>query len=140
MKIHSTTILTVRHNGRVAIGGDGQVTLDTTVVKGDSVKIRPLLGRKVLCGFAGGAADAFGLLERFEAKLKDYPENLTRAATNLATALLRLRSVPFIGQEVLHRAQQVRAKPASLGVRGRESARLDDSGEERLRQVLGIVR
>jgi ATP-dependent HslUV protease subunit HslV len=84
MKIRSTTILTVRHNGYVAIGGDGQVTLDTTVVKGDSIKIRPLLGRKVLCGFAGGAADAFGLLERFEAKLKDYPENLPRAATELA--------------------------------------------------------
>ncbi len=84
MKIHSTTILSVRHKGHVAIGGDGQVTLDTTIVKGDSIKIRPLLGRKVLCGFAGGAADAFGLLERFEAKLKDYPENVPRAATELA--------------------------------------------------------
>ena len=84
MKIRSTTILTVRHNGRVAIGGDGQVTLDTSIVKGDSQKIRPLLGGKVICGFAGGAADAFGLLERFESKLKDYPENMPRAATELA--------------------------------------------------------
>lgn len=84
MKIRSTTILTVRHNGKVAIGGDGQVTLNTTVVKADSVKIRPLLGGKVICGFAGGAADAFGLLERFEGKLKDYPQNLPRAATELA--------------------------------------------------------
>ena len=82
--IRSTTILTVRHGGRVAIGGDGQVTLNTTVVKADSVKIRPLLDGKVICGFAGGAADAFGLLERFEAKLKDYPENMPRAATELA--------------------------------------------------------
>ena len=84
MKIRSTTILTVRHNGRVAIGGDGQVTLDTSIVKGDSQKIRPLLGGKVICGFAGSAADAFGLLERFETKLKDYPENMPRAATELA--------------------------------------------------------
>ena len=84
MKIRNTTILTVRHEGRVAIGGDGQVTLNTSVVKGDSVKIRPLLGGQVICGFAGSAADAFGLLERFEAKLKDYPENMPRAATELA--------------------------------------------------------
>ena len=84
MKIRNTTILTVRHQGKVAIGGDGQVTLDTTVVKGDSIKIRPLLGGKVICGFAGGAADAFGLLERFETKLKDYPQNVPRAATELA--------------------------------------------------------
>ncbi len=84
MKIRATTILTVRHGGRVAIGGDGQVSLDTTIMKADAVKIRPLLDGKVLCGFAGGAADAFGLLERFEAKLKDYPENVPRAAIELA--------------------------------------------------------
>jgi len=84
MKLHATTILTVRHRGRVAIGGDGQVTLDTIVMKGDAVKIRPLLDGKVLCGFAGGGADAFALLERFEKKLKDYPSNVPRAATELA--------------------------------------------------------
>jgi ATP-dependent HslUV protease subunit HslV len=68
----------------VAIGGDGQVTLDTAIMKADSVKIRPLLDGKVLCGFAGGGADAFALLERFEAKLKDFPANVPRAATELA--------------------------------------------------------
>ncbi|MDG2385558.1 MAG: ATP-dependent protease subunit HslV [Pirellulaceae bacterium] len=84
MKIRSTTILTVRRGNRVAIGGDGQVTMDTAVVKADSVKIRPLLDGSVICGFAGSGADAFALLERFEAKLKDYPSNVPRAATELA--------------------------------------------------------
>jgi ATP-dependent HslUV protease subunit HslV len=80
----STTILTVRKGGRVAIGGDGQVSLGDTVVKADAVKIRPLADGRVLAGFAGGSADAFALLERFEAKLKDYPANMPRAATELA--------------------------------------------------------
>ncbi len=84
MKLHATTILTVRHQGKVAIGGDGQVTLDKTVMKADAVKIRPLMDGKVLCGFAGGGADAFALMERFEKKLKDYPANVPRAATELA--------------------------------------------------------
>src|SRR4029078_11515198 len=82
--IRSTTILTVRHKGRVAIGGDGQVSLGDTVMKSDAVKIRPLADGRVIAGFAGGAADAFALLERFEAKLKDYPANMPRAATELA--------------------------------------------------------
>ena len=84
MKLHATTILTVRKGGTVAMGGDGQVTLGTTVMKSDAVKIRRLAEGKVLCGFAGGAADAFALLERFEEKLKDYPANVPRAATELA--------------------------------------------------------
>ncbi|MCL4204289.1 MAG: ATP-dependent protease subunit HslV [Pirellulaceae bacterium] len=84
MKIHATTILTVRHRNCVAMGGDGQVTLGTSIMKGDAVKIRRLGEGKVLCGFAGGAADAFALLERFEAKLKDHPSNVPRAATELA--------------------------------------------------------
>ncbi len=84
MKIRSTTILTVRREGRVAIGGDGQVSLGDTVMKSDAVKIRPLMEGKVLAGFAGGTADAFALLERFESKLEDYPANLPRAATELA--------------------------------------------------------
>jgi ATP-dependent HslUV protease subunit HslV len=83
-KIRSTTILTVRHNGRVAIGGDGQVSMGDTVMKADALKIRPLADGRVIAGFAGGAADAFALLERFEAKLKDYPANMPRAATELA--------------------------------------------------------
>ena len=83
-RIRSTTILTVRHGGKVAIGGDGQVSLGDTVMKAEATKIRRLLDVQVICGFAGGAADAFALLERFEEKLKDYPANLPRAATELA--------------------------------------------------------
>jgi len=84
MRIRSTTILSVRHRGTVAIGGDGQVSLDTTVMKADARKIRTLMDGKVICGFAGGSADAFALMERFEVKLKDYPANVPRAATELA--------------------------------------------------------
>ena len=84
MTFHATTILSVRHRDQVAIGGDGQVTLDKTIIKSDACKIRTLSGGNVIAGFAGGAADAFALMERFEAKLKDYPGNLPRAATELA--------------------------------------------------------
>ncbi len=81
---HSTTILTVRHKGTVAIGGDGQVTVGSTIMKADAMKIRKLLDGKIVTGFAGSTADAFALLERFEVKLKDNPANLIRAATELA--------------------------------------------------------
>jgi ATP-dependent HslUV protease subunit HslV len=84
MKIHSTTILTVRHGGQVALGGDGQVTLGDAVIKADALKIRRLLNDRVMVGFAGATADAFALLERFEEKLKDFPGNMPRAATELA--------------------------------------------------------
>jgi len=84
MELKATTILSVRHKGRVALGGDGQVTLGNSIMKADATKIRRLLDGKVLTGFAGGSADAFALLERFEAKLKDYPGNMPRAATELA--------------------------------------------------------
>jgi ATP-dependent HslUV protease, peptidase subunit HslV len=84
MKTRSTTILTVRRDAQVAMGGDGQVTMGNTVVKADAVKIRRLVDDRVLVGFAGAAADAFALMERFEAKLKDHPANLPRAATELA--------------------------------------------------------
>jgi ATP-dependent HslUV protease subunit HslV len=84
MKTRSTTILTVRHKGTVAIGGDGQVTLANTVMKADAAKIRRLLDGKIITGFAGSSADAFALLERFEAKLRDFPGNVPRAATELA--------------------------------------------------------
>lgn len=80
----STTILTVRRDGVVAMGGDGQVSLGDTVMKADAKKVRPLADGKVLTGFAGSAADAFALLERFDAKLKDHPANMPRAATELA--------------------------------------------------------
>ena len=80
----STTILAVRHKGRVALGGDGQVTLGNVVMKSDARKIRRLHDGQVLSGFAGAAADAFALLERFEAKLRDHQGSVPRAATELA--------------------------------------------------------
>ncbi len=84
MKTHATTILTVRHKGVVAMGGDGQVTIGDSIMKADANKIRRLMDERVITGFAGASADAFALLERFEAKLKDYPSNVPRAATELA--------------------------------------------------------
>ena len=83
-RLRATTILAVRHRGGVALGGDGQVTLGNIVMKGDAHKIRRLHNGRVLSGFAGASADAFALLERFEAKLKDYQGNVPRAATELA--------------------------------------------------------
>jgi ATP-dependent HslUV protease subunit HslV len=83
-RFRSTTILAVRRNGRVAIGGDGQVTLGNVVMKSDAHKIRKLHNGAVLVGFAGASADAFALLERFEAKLKDFQGSVPRAATELA--------------------------------------------------------
>jgi len=80
---HSTTILAVRRNGTLALGGDGQVTLGNTVMKGNARKVRRLYEGKVLAGFAGGTADAFTLFERFEGKLQKFG-NLTRAAIELA--------------------------------------------------------
>ena len=80
---HGTTILSVRIGGSVAMGGDGQVTLGNTVMKGNARKVRRLNNDKVLAGFAGGTADAFTLFERFEGKLEKHA-NLTRAAIELA--------------------------------------------------------
>ncbi|MGE3315912.1 MAG: ATP-dependent protease subunit HslV [Planctomycetaceae bacterium] len=80
----ATTILTVRHKGKVALGGDGQVSYGNTIIKADTKKIRWILDNKALVGFAGSTADAFALLERFEARAKDFPGNITRAATELA--------------------------------------------------------
>ena len=80
----ATTILGLRHKGGVALGGDGQVTLGQVVMKADAHKIRRLQGGKVLTGFAGASADAFALLERFEAKLKDFQGSVPRAAIELA--------------------------------------------------------
>src|ERR1700683_2068739 len=84
MKWRATTILAVQRDGKVAVGGDGQVTLGAVVRKSDAHKIRRLHDGKVICGFAGSSADAFALLERFEAKLKDYQGSVPRAATELA--------------------------------------------------------
>lgn len=101
---HATTIISARQGSRVAVAGDGQVSLGQTIAKADAVKVRKLdeLGAEhagVLTGFAGSAADAFSLLDRFEAKLKDSPTNLLRAAIELAKlwrtdrALRRLESL-----------------------------------------------
>lgn len=81
---HATTIISVRKNGRVAIAGDGQVSVGDTVMKSTARKIRPLAGGKVLAGFAGATADAFTLFERLEAKLERHPGQLARAAVELA--------------------------------------------------------
>jgi ATP-dependent HslUV protease, peptidase subunit HslV len=83
-KVRSTTILSVRRDGRVALGGDGQVTVGQTVMKSNAQKVRSLHGGKLLAGFAGAAADAFTLFEKFEEKLERYPGNLPRAAVELA--------------------------------------------------------
>ena len=79
-----TTILSVRRNGKVVVGGDGQVTMGNTVMKGNARKVRRLYNDKVIAGFAGGTADAFTLFERFESKLQAHNGNLTRAAVELA--------------------------------------------------------
>ncbi len=83
-QFRGTTILSVRRNGNVVIGGDGQVSLGNTVMKGNARKVRRLYHDKIIAGFAGGTADAFTLFERFEAKLEKHQGNLTRAAVELA--------------------------------------------------------
>ncbi|UCG89502.1 MAG: ATP-dependent protease subunit HslV [Gemmatimonadota bacterium] len=84
LRFHATTILSVRAAGKVAMGGDGQVTVGDTVMKAHANKVRELAGKRVLAGFAGAAADAFTLFEKFEEKLERYPGNLSRAVVELA--------------------------------------------------------
>src|SRR4051812_43031664 len=84
MQMHSTTIICVRKNGKVAIAGDGQVTLGDTVIKHGAKKIRRLYNDKIISGFAGSSADSFALFSRFEAKLEQFHGNLSRAAVELA--------------------------------------------------------
>ena len=81
---HGTTILAVRKGGKTVIAGDGQVSMGQTIVKGNARKVRTLAGGKVLAGFAGATADAFTLIERLEAKLEQYPDQLARACVDLA--------------------------------------------------------
>ena len=83
-QFHGTTILCVRKNGKVAIGGDGQVTLGQTVMKHNAKKIRKMYNDSILTGFAGATADAFTLFEKFEQKIETYRGNITRAAVELA--------------------------------------------------------
>lgn len=82
--MHATTVVAARRNGQVAMGGDGQVTVGDTVMKGSAQKVRKLRDGKVLAGFAGTVADAFTLFEKFEEKLERYPANLPKAAVELA--------------------------------------------------------
>jgi ATP-dependent HslUV protease subunit HslV len=84
LTMHSTTIICVRRNGRVALAGDGQVTLGDTVIKHGAKKIRRLYNEKIIAGFAGSSADSFALFSRFEAKLEQFHGNLSRAAVELA--------------------------------------------------------
>lgn len=84
VKFKSTTILAVRRNGKVAVAGDGQVTMGQTIMKNNARKVRRLMDGKIICGFAGATADAFTLFDRFEAKLKEYSGDLSRAAVELA--------------------------------------------------------
>ena len=84
MKLHATTVLGVRHNGKVALGSDGQASMGDTVLKHHVRKVRPLGGGRVIAGFAGSTADAFTLFERFESKLEQYGGNTLRAAVELA--------------------------------------------------------
>ncbi|WP_044562533.1 ATP-dependent protease subunit HslV [Azospirillum sp. B4] len=81
---HGTTILSIRKNGQVVVAGDGQVSVGNTVMKSNARKVRPLAGGSVMAGFAGATADAMTLFERLEAKLEQYPGQLTRAAVELA--------------------------------------------------------
>ncbi len=100
-----TTILSVRRNGRVALGGDGQVSMGNVVLKGNARKVRRLYHDRVLAGFAGGTADAFTLFERFEGKLEQHSGHLTRAAVELAKdwrtdrALRRLEALLAVADE-----------------------------------------
>jgi ATP-dependent HslUV protease subunit HslV len=102
MRVRSTTILAVRRDGKLAIAGDGQVTLDKTIVKHGARKVRKTAGGKVLAGFAGSAADGITLLEKFEGKFAEF-KDLTRAAVELAKdwrqdrALRRLEALMIVG-------------------------------------------
>lgn len=104
-QFRGTTILSVRRNGKVVIGGDGQVSMGNTVMKGNARKVRRLYRDQVLAGFAGGTADAFTLFERFEGKLEKHQGNLTRAAVELAKdwrtdrALRRLEALLAVADE-----------------------------------------
>ena len=83
-RVRATTILGVRRDGKVALGGDGQVSVGETIMKSNAMKVRTLRGGKLLAGFAGAAGDAFTLFEKFEEKLERHPGNLSRAAVELA--------------------------------------------------------
>jgi len=103
--VHSTTIICIRHKGKLVVAGDGQVTIDQTVLKQKANKIRTLYKGKVLAGFAGATSDAFALFSRFEAKLEEYHGNLSRASIELAKewrldrALRRLEALLIVADK-----------------------------------------
>src|SRR5437660_12655365 len=124
-RVRSTTILAVRRNGQVALGGDGQVTVGQTVMKSNAQKVRTLHGGKLLAGFAGAAADAFTLFEKFEEKLERYPGNLQRAAVELAT--------DWRSDRVLRRRE------ALLAVPDREHGHIGSCSGELIEPELGVT-
>ncbi len=83
-EFRSTTILAVSRNGKIAVGGDGQVTMSSTIIKGNALKLRRLYNDKIIVGFAGAVADAFSLIEKFEGQLEKYSGNVRRAAVEMA--------------------------------------------------------
>ena len=115
--IRSTTILCVRKDGRVAMAGDGQVSMNNTVVKHHARKVRKVYHDRILTGFAGAAADAFTLFARFEAKLEEYRGSLTRAAVELAD-LQRAQLRPAQAQErlLVARAEDLRRMVGDRGL------------------------
>src|SRR5204862_194025 len=117
--IRSTTILCVRRDGHVALGGDGQVTLGDTVMKANANKVRALKGGKILAGFAGASADAFTLFEKFEEKLERYPGNLPRAADQLPCPeeLPPRKIVAELDRYIV--GQEVAKKAVAIAVRNR---------------------
>ena len=100
-KIHSTTVIAVRRNGKVAMAGDGQVTAGNTVVKGNARKVRKIYDGKVLTGFAGSVADAFTLFDKFEEKLKEYSGDIMHSAVALAKMWRTERSLQKLEAELL---------------------------------------
>jgi ATP-dependent HslUV protease subunit HslV len=104
-ELHGTTILAVLRDGKLAVGGDGQVTLANTVMKANARKVRTIFDGKIIVGFAGATADAFTLFERFETKVKEYAGDLTRAAVELAKdwrtdrILRRLEAMLIVGDK-----------------------------------------
>jgi ATP-dependent HslUV protease subunit HslV len=122
---HGTTILSVRRDKTVALGGDGQVTLGQVVVKGGAKKVRRLYQDRILAGFAGGTADAFTLFERFEAKLDKHQGNLMRSAVELAK--------DWRTDRILRRLE------AMLAVADRERSLIITGGGDVLEPELGIV-
>ncbi|HCM25243.1 MAG TPA: HslU--HslV peptidase proteolytic subunit [Treponema sp.] len=105
MKVRSTTVIAVRKDGKVAMAGDGQVSVGNTIMKNNAKKVRRILDGRVLCGFAGATADAFTLFERFEVRLKEYSGDLARAAVELAKdwrtdrALRRLEAMLLVADK-----------------------------------------